>query len=239
MARTLLQRWLAHYDPIHRGWTLAGIANGVCATNGFSFSRIRGGYNLRRDEDALPNATFRIVGAAGADTETIRTFPWVSHSAETSYVYQLTAINGGGVENVSDATTARVDFDASGQWSGLRPNSVTDLRVGPVSDGRFRLQWIYTAEGQQAEPSEFRIYHDAGSGTVDFQTIVATVADHVGRYHHSYTSESFAHGTRLKFAVRAASAEGVEEDNANVVFGWADAVAPPINPGVMVHVRDF
>ena len=28
----LLEKWLRHYDPIHRGWTPAGIANGAVTT---------------------------------------------------------------------------------------------------------------------------------------------------------------------------------------------------------------
>ena len=234
MARTLLQHWLDYYDPIHRGWTPAGIANGVCATNGFFFPRIRGGTNLRRSEGDVPSLSSPIVGAAGADASTVQTFPWMSHDADTTYVYRLTAVCGGGVENGMDETIAEARFDDAGDWCGLVPNSPSDLRVTPMADGTFLVQWAYSAEDQQASPSDFHIYHDAGTGTVDFETVVASVSYRAGRYHYAYTSGSFDHGTRVTWAVRAAAASGTEDENAHVVFGWADAEAPPINPAVII-----
>jgi len=237
MARTLLQRWLDHYDSIHRGWTLEGIANGVCATSGFFFPRIRGGYNLRRGENEVPELSSPIVGAAGADASAIHIFPWISHNAGTTYVYRLSAISGGGVGNAIDETTAEAGFDAAGDWCGLVPNSPSDLRVTPTADGKFLVEWAYSAEGQQISPWEFHLYHDAGTGSVDFETVVANVSYRAGRYHYAYTSASFDHGTRIKWAVRAATS-GTEDENIRVVFGWADAESPPINPAVIISKVD-
>jgi hypothetical protein len=179
-----------------------------------------------------------IVGSAGADASTIRTFPWISHDAASTYVYRLTAVCGGGVENAMDETTAEVRFDAAGEWSGPVPNSPSDLRVTPTAHGTFLVQWAYSIEGQQTSPSEFRVYHDAGTGSVDFETVVASVSYRAGRYHYSYTSDPFDHGTRVKWAVRAAAASGTEDENSHVVFGWADAAAPPINPAVIISKVD-
>lgn len=238
MAATLLQRWLDHYDPIHRGWTPSGIANGVCATNGFSFPRIRGGYNLRRGEGGGPAISSPVVGAAGADASAVATFPWVSHGAGTIYVYGLTAVCGGGVENVIDTTKAEVRFDGAGDWCGLVPNSPSDLRITPIACGAFLVEWVYSSEGQQTSPSEFHVYHDAGTGHVNFETAAAILSYHAGRYHYCYTSDSFDHGTRIKWAVRAAAASGAEDANMHVVFGRADAAAPPINPAVVISKVD-
>ncbi len=234
MTADLLTKWLTHYDPVHRGWTPAGIASGVCASNGFFFPRIRGGYNLRREIGSVPQAGSRIVGAAGFDAAQIRTFPWVSHAANATYTYRVTVINGGGVEEWAEETVSITGFDASGNWVGARPNPPGDLRVIPLAGGKFLLQWTYTREGEQAEPAAFRVYHDGGSGSVDYNTIIASVAYRRGRFHYMYTSIAFTHGTRVRWAVRAASAAGAEEKNTQVAFGWADAAAPPVNPTVIV-----
>jgi hypothetical protein len=231
---TLLQRWLAHYDPIHRGWTPAGIANGVCATAGFFFPRVRGGYNLRRAVDSVPDESDLIVGAAGADDQSIFTFNWVTHQASTHYGYRLTVISGGGVENFDDELIVRTEFDQNGDWVGLRPNSPGDLRVAPSASGKFVLRWTYTPQGQQAEPSTFRIYNNGVSGEIDFDNVVATVDYRMGSLHYSYESAAYEHGTCVKWAVRAASSAGVEEDNENTVLDWVDASAPLINPPVVV-----
>ncbi|MHC4445647.1 MAG: hypothetical protein ACYTBZ_01545 [Planctomycetota bacterium] len=231
---SLLQRWLAHYDPIHRGWTPAGIANGVCTTVGFSFPRIRGGYNLRRAVDGVPVESDLMVGAAGADAATIYTFDWVSHQANTHYFYRLTAIGGGGVENFDDELVADTEFDDNGDWVGAKPNAPGDLQVAAAAGGKFVLRWTYTADGQQAEPSGFRIYNNGGSGSIDYDNAVATVVYRSGRLHFSYESGAFDNGTRVFWAVRAVTSAGVEEDNQDTVLGRAEATAPPINPPVVV-----
>jgi len=232
MSFDLLAKWLTWYDPIHRGWTPQGIANGVCMTSGFSFPRIRGGYNLRRAVGEVPSETSAIVGAAGADATTIRTFPWISHSPATNYTCRLTAIGGGGVENITDEVTAVVPFDSEGHWVGLKPNAPTDLRVTAVSGGKFLLRWIYTRAGEQVEPAQFRIYNDGGSGAVNYETAVAMVTYGRGRFHYEALSSAFNDGVRVRWSVRAVSAAGVEEENLNVVEQWADAQSPPVNPTV-------
>ncbi len=232
MSISLLERWLAHYDPIHRGWTVAGIANGVSATNGFSFPRVRGGYNLRRVREGQ---AAEIVGAAGADASTIRTFPWVRHAADARDSYQLAAVNGGGVENLQESIATVVGFDGQGCWSGPRPNPPSDLHVAPVRGGRFLLRWVYSDEGQQVGPSEFRVYCGTGWSGVDYGSPVGTVGHRAGRMHGSWTSEPFVDGTRVTWAVRAVSPAGVEEDNERTAMGWADGLPPPINPTTIVR----
>lgn len=233
MADTLLQRWLEHYDPIHRGWTPEGIANGVCAMNGFGFPRIRGGYNLRRIRDG--QSATEVVGAAGATASTVRTFPWVTHPAGANFSYVLTAIGGGGFENHTGSVFARVAIDSVGNWAGPRPNPPTDLRVTPVKGGRFLVQWVYGEGGQQVGASEFRLYQGMGWSVVNYADPVAVAAYQVGQTHFSFTSGAFAHGTRVSWAVRAVSPAGVEEGNQRTVIGWADGMPPPINPVTIVR----
>ncbi|UCD27482.1 MAG: hypothetical protein JSV03_10190, partial [Planctomycetota bacterium] len=78
------------------------------------------------------------------------------------------------------------------------------------------------------------IYNNDGSGSVDFNNSVAAIDYRRGRFHYCYQSQAFNDGTCVKWAVRAESASGVEEDNETIVFAWADATAPPINPQVVI-----
>ena len=214
---------------------MEGIANGVCATSGYSFPRIRGGTLLRRAVGSTAGASAEVVGAAGADEGTIKTFGWVTHGANTTYTYRLTAMSGGGVENVTDARSATLVFDGSAAWSGALPNPVSDLRARPSANGTFVARWTYNREAEQSEPATFRVYHDSGTGTIDYGSPVATVAYVRGQFHYRYASGSFADGTRVKWAVRARSSAGVEEANDVVALGVADATAPPINPMVVTR----
>jgi hypothetical protein len=115
----LLAKWLTHYDPIHRGWTPAGIANGVCATRGFAFPRVAGGYNLyRATEDDPAFSAAEIVGAAGARTTKIATFDWRPAAADSAYRFAIRSIGGGGVESPVGTPQCLVTFDDAGSPTG-------------------------------------------------------------------------------------------------------------------------
>ncbi len=234
MFNDLLPCWLRHYDPIHLGWTPKGIANGVCATAGFFFPRIVGGYNLRRVIGRVPDDNDPIVGAAGHDAAMVRTFPWVCQAASAVYTYRLAAIGGGGVEVRTDEASTTVALDEEGRWVGCRPNSPADPRVSALSDGRFLLRWTYTEDGQQIEPLAFHVYHNGGGGAIDYENPVGSVPYRRRQWHHAFTSGGFDHDRCVRWAVRAVSAAGVEEQNMLYVAGRAERQAPPINPPVML-----
>ncbi len=227
----LLTKWLAFYDPIHRGFTPRGIANGGMTTVGWSFPRIRGGFNLYRGAPSGNDIDFTDpVGAAGFDADEIRNFAWRNHSPGTTYYYALKSINGGGCESAPAERIWPATFDEAGNMLGDPPNAPDNLQVEPASGGRFRLRWTYSERDQLVAPSEFRLYHDNGSGTVDYETIVATVSYKFARFHYEYTSGGFAHDAKRVWSVRAASAAGIEDANTTAVVAVADAVGPPNHP---------
>lgn len=230
----LIERWLQHYDPIHRGWTREGIAYGRCATNGYSFPRIRGGYLLRRHLKTETTAEGVVVGSAGADAETVTTFPWVAHAVDAEYMYHLTAINGGGVENSEEPASAQVRTDSEGHFIGPRPNAPMELRVKPAADGRFRLEWRYVSAEEQVTPQGFRLYHDDGTGIVDYGTVIATVGYEANRVHYRYDSTPFPHGALRRWAVRAVSPDGVESVPSPIGRAWSDAESPPCDPAIHI-----
>lgn len=236
MASELLAKWLIHYDPIHRGWTQSGIAHGACATCGFAFPRIRGGYCLRRRVEGVPGLDDPIVGAAGYDATTIRTFSWVEHPSNTTHLYRLFPVGGGGVENTLDATTAEVAIEDLGGWRGRVPNAPTDLRLRPMSGGRFLLEWTYLPEGEAIAPSQFNIYTNEGD-QIEYGGVFDYVAYQVGRIHYQYVTNYRAHGERAMWAVRAHSVAYGEETNTRFVAALAQAQPPPINPTVAVSLQ--
>lgn len=232
----LLNKWLAHYDPIHRGWTPAGIANGVCTTSGYSFPRIRGGYNLRRACGRPAHAADVIVGAAGIDAAEVRTFPWVRHEPDSSCEYALTAISGGGIENWTQAARCSVGFDAAGQWLGPHPNQPRDLRVKELAGGRFLLRWTYAEAGQAVAPAEFRVYTDHGGEAVDYSRPEGLVAYRSRRMHFAFISAAFPEAARVRWAVRAASLAGLESAGTCEASGLADAAGPAARAVVLADV---
>jgi len=222
----LLTKWLAHYDPVHRGWTPRGIATGVCATGGFFFPRVRGGYHLRRAPGGVPTMSAPIVGAGAAGQTTIREFPWVVHESNAAYVYRLNAVGGGGVEEDGARNITSVAFGPDGSWLGLRPNSPSDVRIACLSGGRFALRWSYNEAGQQAAPSEFRVFTDGGTGSVDYDEPAAVVPGRGRRMHYEYVTGGWPHGTRVKWSIRAYAASGAHDGNMLIVSAFADAEGP-------------
>lgn len=231
MACDLLSKWLVHYDPIHRGYTVAGMANGVTATNGWSFPRMSGGYNLYRGQGVgAPIDPANPVGAAGASAASISNFSWRPHRTEDTYGYVVAAIGGGGVESAPSHPTRIAEFDVTGGLIGLRPNSPTGLTVTPLAAGRFELGWIYISEGQEAAPSLFRVYTDNASGPVDYQNAIGSVSYVRGKIHYTFTTAPYDQDARYTFAVRAESSEGVQDGNLVQRIGWTDRQAPEAHP---------
>ena len=241
----LLDKWLAHYDSIHRGWTPRGIANGLCATNGFCFPRMAGGYNLYRGTPGLEDVDTNIpVGAAGAKATQIQTFSWRPHAASTGYVFVLRSIGGGGVESASsDEAPSRpqvvsVPFDEAGLPEGLKPNPPTALCVARAADGRFAVSWDYVPRDEETPPAQFKVFTDNGTGVMDYDTPIGTVPyrPRAGRF--EFVTETHAHGAVRTFGVRSVSTDGSTDGNTATVTSWADAEGPPVHTAVQVEVID-
>jgi hypothetical protein len=165
-------------------------------------------------------------------------FGWRPHAASARYAYVVKAIGGGGVESEATHPARVAEFDASGELPGPRPNGPSELTVRSGAGGRFELLWVYPARHQEAAPATFRVYHDSGSGVVDYGTVVGTVPYRRGRIHYGYRSAPFAHGTRRVWGVRAVTAEGVDDGNVLTARGVADAEAPPAHPVVTATPLD-
>lgn len=229
----LLERWLLHYDPIHRGYTQRGIANGVTATCGWGFPRVGGGYNLYRSVNGAAVDGDRPVGAAGRSATSIESFSWRPHAVSTDYAYSVRSIGGGGVES-ADSEGVLAAFDGVGALIGPAPHAASDVAVRAISGGRFEVRWRYDAAGEAVAPAMFRLFHDGGSGTVDYGTVVGTVTYGACRALYAYVSGGFGHDVRRVWGVRAVSDEGVEEENELTAAAWSDDLAPSV--GSVLHV---
>lgn len=226
-----LSKWLTHYDPIHLGWTPRGIANAVCATSGWSFPRVGGGYNLYRGSPTETQINYADpVGAAGPHARSVANFAWRPHTAATEYWYALKAIGGGGVESGPSSPPVRVAFDGLGALIGARSNSPSGLSAQPAAEGRFVLRWSYSPLGEAAVPLEFRVYSDGGSGVVNYSVPVGTVPYKFHQTHFTLTTDVHAHGARRRWAVRAVSGEGEHDGNTASVVAFADASGPVPHP---------
>ena len=221
----LLKHWLRHYDSIHRGWTPGGIANGVCATNGFAFPRVAGGYNLYRSMIDGSGA-IEIAGAADAITTSVETFAWAVAGALDNVRFEIRSIGGGGVESASSMILVDVEFDALAQPNALKPNAPRSLSIVQRAAGRFELAWRYVESHQPAAPVVFRIFSDNASGVIDYGNAVGEVTYRKRGGAYSFVTSPHVHGVTVQFAVRAFTASDDHDGNEVSVSQWADALPP-------------
>lgn len=245
MPAAQLKKWLAFYAPLLRGRFDFFISAGaprrdawhqaLALTGGRFWVRVRGGHNLRRraGTGSPPGAGDPIVGRADGRTASAATFPWVGHPADSSFTYALSVVGAGGVEDLVGAPISVARFDAAGALVAPAPNAVQELSVAAESGGRFRLSWMYDETNQERPPTEFRVYNDAASPrTVDYAAPIAAAAYRFRRGHFSWTSAAFAHGARIRWAVRAAAADGMLSPIGAEIIAVAVSNGPPVPPAL-------
>ena len=258
MGTSAVAKWLRYYDPLFRGrfdfsQSAAGPAReawhqGFGLTGGRFWVRLRGGHDLRR-RDARPVGSSAcdsepafsedlasagvLVGRADGKTAAVTTFPWAGHPPGANHIYALTVMGAGGVPDALGAPEARAEFDAAGALLDPAPNAVSEPSVEALSAGRFRLRWTYDETDEEAPPSEFRVFNDAGSpGVVDFGVVVGTSPYQLRQGFFEWTSAPFAHDVRVLWSVTAATAAGVLGPASAAGSGVAQAALPLAPAGI-------
>lgn len=162
-----------------------------------------------------------------------QTSPWTSAAltGPGTFRYAVRAVSGAREEK--NLSYIEFELDAAAD-EVLRPGEPYGLRVTPAAGGTFTVEGFYdprrpTVNGRQAAAiSTLEIYHDNGTGTMDWNSAIgtATLSAAVGAYVFSYTTGAYAHGTSVKFGARAVSASATAGSNTDTETGVADANAP-------------
>jgi len=209
VASDLLSKWLAWWQPLRGGLTLWGLANGLPLTNGWFWARVRGGYLLYRGCGSRDQIDWsRPAGAAAVDATVIREYGWMRQDQPGEHWYGVRAVSGAGLESEPSFDAAGCGVGDDGCLIGALPGDVERAWAEPAAAGRVLLRWLYAATYEGAPPSEFRIYHDSGTGQIDYAQPAATVAWDLRRRVYRWLSGTYFHGTRNRFVVRAANAAG-------------------------------
>lgn len=213
---------VGRFDPWHRG--LIG---------GWFWVRTLGGHELRRSSNrAVPAIASAIVGHSDGPNATVWTYPWVGHAANTQWVYQIRSVGGGGVVSRDTTNVLEIVIDPTGTVVAALPNAVTDLQAVPHADGSFALSWMYSPKNQDAEPSDFAVYSDSATGTINYTTPIGTVAYTPGGKHEYTTGVLVSAGiTHVLFAVRARVSGGEEKSTYTIrSAGQTDAPYGIVSP---------
>jgi len=96
--------------------------------------------------------------------------------------------------------------------------------LASIPGDRVRLSWDRPSAG---DPTEYRVYWDAGTGTIDYNAAIAVVKD-TGAATYSWTTSRLDDGT-YKFGVRARNVSTNEETNVSVIPITIDTYPASVN----------
>ncbi|MFH1725254.1 MAG: fibronectin type III domain-containing protein, partial [Elusimicrobiota bacterium] len=128
----------------------------------------------------------------------------------TTYYYRARNRNGDGVPTGYDAAVQIMT-------EGSTPIAPSGLSAASLAGGRIALFWNMSPSELV---TEYRIYYDSGTGTVDYATPLATVSSTVT----AYTTDVLVSSPAYTFSLRAYNRCGVEEPNTIVVAAAASEV---------------
>jgi hypothetical protein len=204
--------WLK--EALFAGQTANGVKLGTAFALGWFWARVRGCRIVYRG-DSMETVNFDEVlaivepdanGSATADEIVLPR--WLSHEAGRTYFYVVRCANRCGRIEQTLASAVKVEIDDEGALRTGRPNSVFGLTAVRQRNGKVEIVWMYSPIEQESDPREMRVYGDGGTGEIDYQNRVATVA-YKGRRFYGYQGERLDDG-RYLFAIRAADAAGNE-----------------------------
>lgn len=120
---------------------------------------------------------------------------------------------------------AIVEVDGGGDLFGPIGNQVNHLRLTPLADAKFRINWLYDPVDQPATPTGFKVYRKIPTGLYTLQDSAVLYKD--GRNKYSLTTaSSLDNGQEYYFQVR--TYKGADElSTIDYVSGIADDTGPP------------
>lgn len=197
----------------HSGEDQLGLAYPLNA--GLFFPDLAGCYVLlRRSLYASGDVSdWRVAGAAGLGSTTIKNWLGVDHDVSQGYQYMAAKVHGNGF--ASPFTEAvRVDFDSGGDIiAPALPAWPTNALAVPSLAGIFLVSWSYDPWGEGAPPTDFQVFEGATAAAVDYGTALGTIVAEPSRVGYEFETGAYTDGTVHVFAVRARNSGGVAELN--------------------------
>lgn len=201
--------WLK--EALLAGQTANGFKLGIAVSLGWFWVRV-GGCRIVYRGESMGTVDFEdILAVAGPDAGEIDLPSYLSHEPGQVWFYVVRCANQCGWIEQTLRAAVKAAIDASGGLEAAGPNDIFELAARQISGGRVELVWYYCPIEQGKCPVEMRVYFDGGTGEVDYQNPVATVA-YKGRRFDRYQSDRLEQG-RYLFAIRAADAAGSERES--------------------------
>jgi hypothetical protein len=128
------------------------------------------------------------------------------------------------LEDLNLDASCRIVISASGTDITNVPNAPYGLYATPLKAGAIRVHFAYSAIGQVAAPSGFKIWIQAG-GSINYALTPSGTLSYAGTASYAIDVAGFTGGTSYTVAVRATNATG-DETNTTTVTVTADTAGP-------------
>jgi len=201
--------WLK--DVLFAGMTANAFKLATALSLGWFWMRVDGCSALYRGDEMRCIDFENILSVGNLKAASISPPGYVEHCGNSTYFYVVRRFNQCGVAERTLAAAVKLSFDTNGNLVAPRPNDIFSSMVEVAEGDKVRLMWFYSVLEQKSAPVRFNIYHDNGTGQVDYGNAVATIA-YEGRMFYSYKSGALGAG-RYLFAIRAEDADGAENDS--------------------------
>lgn len=215
-------KWLK--DALFVGMTANAFKLGTVLTLGWFWPRI-GGCSLLYRGSSMEQIDFaNILAVAEVDADEISPSSYVQHSDSSTYFYVIRRANNCGDQEHTLSAAVKVSLSANGELVPLQPNSILSVRAEQVPGSKIQLVWFYCPIKQQSAPVCFKIYYDAGTGQIDYETCIAAIR-YAGRRFYSYQSGILEAG-RYLFAIRTEDSAGTKDNSLAQLRIQLDTISP-------------
>ncbi len=197
-------KWLK--DSLFSGMTANAFKLGTILTQGWFWVRVSGCCVLYRGI-SIETVEVEIILAVGNYSACqIQPPNYVQHNYCSTYFYVIRRANScGDLENTLNAAV-KVRTDNNGDLCPLRPNNIFAAKAQVVGGARIRVTWYYCPLEQQFTPKCFKIYYDAGTGQIDYETPLSII-DYRGLAFYVWLSNTSDPGQYF-FCVKAENSAG-------------------------------
>ncbi|MHC4740734.1 MAG: hypothetical protein ACYS8Z_02415, partial [Planctomycetota bacterium] len=214
--------WLK--DALFCGMTANAFKLGNTLSLGWFWMRVSGCSALYRGARIDCIDFENILNAGDSGARLISPPDYIEHSSDATHIYCVRRFNRAGDREDTLGAAVKASFDESGELVEARPNDIFGSKAEVVEGDRVMLNWFYSALEEKSHPSCFNIYHDNGSGQMDYVSPAATIA-YEGQRYYGCTIGPLASGLHL-FAIRAKDAKGDENDSLAILRVQIQGTAP-------------
>ena len=214
--------WLK--EALFAGQTSNAFKLGTVLGLGWFWYRLSGCSVLYRGSSMETIDFANILTVARADAEQIGPPDYVSHNGGLIYFYAVRRANLCGCQEHTLSAAVRVSIDAEGGLAQPQPNTIFEAKAEQAGGSKIQLTWFYCPLDQKSIVARFKIYHDGGTGQIDYENPIAIIG-YGGRRFYSYRSDALEAGTHL-FAIRTEDAAGIQGGSLARIQVQLDAGSP-------------